>query len=381
MVVQRPRRRSVIDLEVHGVVGVRLIGATTRDAAKVERHLGAERTSLDRDPDIVIRFTERLSVPAITYLGLNSAAFADDGFYILDKNDGKIQARIHFDQIGGQCELLCANGLDSIPLLMDIVRFSFLAKRYIPLHASAFRYEQTGVLVMGWAKGGKTEALLAFANHGAEYVGDEWVLLSADGGTMYGLPVSVAIRDWHVEHVPHLVPRVSLEHRILFNMIRFLERLYAIWGFTPWSKSLLRRMLGRGLPRVRQQLIVRRHPRDLFRGRYCEGGVAMDKLFMTMSHSGSDFTVTPSDPLDVARRMSASVVYEHAQFFDYYEAFLFAFPHRRNTFLDEMGTLHEQLLCQALDGKEAYDIVHPYPFSFETLFDTMRPFVVSSDQR
>ena len=106
MVVQGPHRRSVIDLEVHGVVGVRLIDATGGDAAKVERHLGAEQTSLDRDPDIVIRFTESLSVPAITYVGLHSAAFADDGFYILDKNEGKIQARIHFDQIGGRCELL-----------------------------------------------------------------------------------------------------------------------------------------------------------------------------------------------------------------------------------------------------------------------------------
>ena len=379
MVVQTPPSDSVIDLQVHGVVGVRLIAATAKDAAKVERQLGAKRTSLEREPDIVIRFAERLSVPAITYLGLNSTGFADDGFYILDKNEGTIQARIPFNRIGGQCELLCANGLDSIPLLMDIVRFSFLAKSYIPLHAAAFRYEGTGVLVMGWAKGGKTEALLAFANHGAQYVGDEWVLLSAEGRTMYGLPVSVAIRDWHVEHVPLLVPRVSLEHRILFIMIRSLEGLYALWGRTPWRRSLLRRMLGRGLPRVRQQLIVRRHPRDLFRDGYCEGGVAMDKLFLTMSHSEPDFRVTPADPLDVARRMAASVVYEHAQFFEYYAAFLFAFPHRRSAFLDEMDTLLEKLLCHALEGTEAYEAIHPYPFSFESLFHAMRPFVEASD--
>ncbi len=375
MVVQRPPRRSVVDLDVHGIVGVRLVAATAKEAAKVARQLGAERTSLVREPDIVVHFTERLSTPAITFLGLNSTAFTDDGFYVLDKNDGEIQAQIPFDQIGGQCELLCTSGLDSVPLLMDIVRFSFLAKHHVPLHASAFRYGETGVLVMGWAKGGKTEALLAFANHGAQYVGDEWVMLSADGRRMYGLPVSVAIRDWHVEHIPNLVPRVSLEHRILFTVIRSLEGLYAIWGRTPWRKSLLRRMLGKGLPRLRQQLIVRRHPRDLFRDRYCEEGVAMDKLFLTMGHSEPDFRVTPADPSDIARRMVASVIYEHAQFFEYYEAFLFAFPHRRNAFLDDMDTLHEKLLCQALEGKEAYEVKHPYPFSFEDLFDAMRPFV------
>jgi hypothetical protein len=361
-------------------VGVRLIGATAKDATKVTRQLGAERTSLDSEPDIVIRFAERLSAPAITYLGLNSTAFTDDGFYVLDKNKGEIQAQIPFDRIGGPCELLCINGLDSIPLLMDIVRFAFLAKRYVPLHAAAFRYGQAGVLVMGWAKGGKTEALLAFANHGAQYVGDEWVLLSADERMMYGLPVSVAIRDWHVAHIPKLLPRVSLEHRVLFTVIRSLERLYAIWGRTPWRRSLLRRMLGRGLPRLRQQLIVRRHPRDLFRDRYCDGGVAMDKVFLTMSHGEPDVRVTPADPLDVARRMVASVVYEHAQFFEYYEAFLFSFPRRRNAFLDEMATLHEKLLCQALEGTEAYEVKHPYPFSFEALFDAMRPFVDASDR-
>ena len=379
MEVQAPPHGSVIDLQVHGIVGVRLIAATAKDAAKVERQLGAKRTSLEHEPDIVIRFEERLSAPDITYLGLNSTAFADDGFYILDKNEGTIQARIPFDRIGEPCELLCANGLNSIPLLMDIVRFSFLAKRYVPLHAAAFRFEQTGVLVTGWANGGKTSALLAFASHGGQYVGDEWVLLSADGKTMYGLPVSVAIRDWHVEHLPHLVPRVSLEHRILSLLIRSLEILYVIWGRTPWRKSLLRRMLGRGLPRLRQQLIVRRHPRDLFRDRYCEGGVAMDKLFLTMSHSEPSFSVTPTDPLDVARRMSASVTYEHAQFFEYYHAFLFAFPHRRNAFLDEVDTVHEELLCHALEGTEAYEVMHPYPFSFESLFHAMRPFVEASD--
>src|SRR5207247_1046267 len=98
------------------------------------------------------------------------------------------RARVDFRQIGGRCEIVSQSGLGPVPLLIGIVTVTALGKSFVPLHGSAFVHNATGIIVTGWAKGGKTEALLAFAEHGARYVGDEWILLSSDGRKVYGVP-------------------------------------------------------------------------------------------------------------------------------------------------------------------------------------------------
>ena len=132
--------QRIMDFDIHGIVGVRMINPLAGDAKAFTYQLGAMQTSLKRVPDIIVHFTEQLSTPTLKYLGLNSTAFTDDGFYLLNGRNGKVDARIPFDTIGDQCEVLCRRGLGSVPLLFDIVKFTALKKNYVPLHASAFIY-------------------------------------------------------------------------------------------------------------------------------------------------------------------------------------------------------------------------------------------------
>ncbi|HMQ30942.1 MAG TPA: hypothetical protein PKD53_09445, partial [Chloroflexaceae bacterium] len=44
-----------VDYDLHGLVGIRLIGASAGDAAAVTRQLGPVQAPLARDPDITIR--------------------------------------------------------------------------------------------------------------------------------------------------------------------------------------------------------------------------------------------------------------------------------------------------------------------------------------
>jgi hypothetical protein len=53
---------SVTDYDVHGIAGVRLVGALPSDAAVVDRQLGRLRAPLRRDLDVVVRFVDRLEV-------------------------------------------------------------------------------------------------------------------------------------------------------------------------------------------------------------------------------------------------------------------------------------------------------------------------------
>lgn len=364
----------LMDFDLHGIVKIRLVDPQADDVARLVRKLGLTQASADQEPDIIIRFKEELSLPEATYLNLNSTAFTDEGFYLLNKNSGRVQARIPFDQIGGQCEILCRSGLSTVPLLFEIILLTYLKKDYIPLHASAFVHHDKGILVMGWAKGGKTEMLLSFANHGAHYVGDEWVMLSPDGQAMFGIPVTIAVRDWQISYIPELLPGIDLQSRMLFKVIHSLDGLHRTLVRGRWKNSFPLRSLGRALPRLRQQLMVRKAPQAIFKDRYRKEGAAVDKVFLIMSHSEADIRVEPCDPGEIARRMLGSLEYEQMHFFEYYTAFKYAFPDRQNEFLEAFNERLDALLGQALRNKEAYQVLHPYPVPLDALFEALQPY-------
>ena len=129
--------RNIIDYDIHGIVGIRLINPTVSDAITVASKLGQYQKSLDREPDIIIRFKEKLYTPSLTYLGLDYAGFTYEGFYILSSRENA-KVRIPFEKIGSQFEILCESGLHTIPWLFEMINLTFLAKNYVPLHASAF---------------------------------------------------------------------------------------------------------------------------------------------------------------------------------------------------------------------------------------------------
>lgn len=367
-----PNRR-ILDFDLHGIVGVRFVNPTDSDALALTNQLGAMQASLGGEPDIVVHFKEHLSPPSVKYLGLNSAAYTDEGFYLLGRKSGEVEARIPFDRIGDPCEISCQSGLGSVPLLFDVVRFTALKKNYVPVHASAFLHNGVGVLVTGWTKGGKTEALLSFANHGAHYVGDEWVLLSSDGRMMFGMPINLAIWDWQFKHIPDILPRISMQKRILFKSIHFLEAIHALLECRRLGRFYLVELLEQALPFLRRGLKIREPPQAVFGNRVSRLGTTPDILLLMISHSESNIRVEPCDPMEIARRMANSNECEQMPFFEYYKAFKFAFPHLSNAFLEKADEMQSSLLRHALEGKEAYMVFHPYPVAFEALFDELKP--------
>jgi len=177
---------TAIDYDLHGLAGVRVVGATARDAAVVDRQLGPIRGPLRRDPDIVVRFVDHLDVEGpLRLLGVDDAGFTDDAFLVLRaRHKARARVLIPLDRIGRRCEIVCERGLPAVPLLIATLNLTVLARGALPLHASAFFHEGRGVVVTGWSKGGKTEAVLAFVARGARFVGDEWVYVGPDGATV-----------------------------------------------------------------------------------------------------------------------------------------------------------------------------------------------------
>src|SRR4051812_6722704 len=111
-----------IDYDVHGAVGVRLLDASTADAAAVDRQLGPVRAPLGREPDIVVRFVDRLprSGP-VRLLGLGEAAFTEDAFLLLrSRHKARARVRVDLATVGARCEIVSEHGVPAIPLLVAI---------------------------------------------------------------------------------------------------------------------------------------------------------------------------------------------------------------------------------------------------------------------
>ncbi|MGH2524522.1 MAG: hypothetical protein ACRDH2_18605, partial [Anaerolineales bacterium] len=361
------------DFDLHGLAGIRLLNASPADAAAVTRQLGPIQAPLTREPDLVIRFVDRLTTTSrVRTLGLDEAGFTDDAFLVLrSKHKARARVQIPFEQIGKQCQIVCESGLPAVPLLIPILNLTVLAKGALPLHASAFTYNGVGALTTGWSKGGKTETLLAFMAHGASYIGDEWVYLTGDGGQMYGIPEPIRVWDWHLNYLPEYRKLVGAGDRARLGAIRLaqsLDRALPDRSGLPPVKAVRRVM-----PLLKRQSFVDMHPKKLFGPGFGALAGPLHKIFFVVSHETPDVRVEPMAPDEVARRMVFSLQHERLDFMAYYYKFRFAFPEAANDFIEQAEQLQRERLIRVLADKPAYAVYHPYPVPIQSLFEAVQP--------
>jgi hypothetical protein len=366
---------DVIDYDLHGMVGVRVLDATGADARVVDRQLGGMRGSLHREPDLVVRFVDELTsdVPPIL-LGLEDAAFTADRLRLAAPTPrGLRRTAVSFGGADRPSILECERGIRSVPSLIPLVNLHAGAHGFLALHASAFVYRGVGTLVTGWAKGGKTETLLGFMARGAQYLGDEWVYLDPRGGEMYGVPVPIRLWQWHMAQLPEYRRRVPGRDRA--RIAAFAAARRATRGALP---MLNRIGIGanaavRAHGVLARLLSTKRAPRQLFGAGACVTHGRVDKLLLVMSHESSEITVVPTSGANIAERMLASLQYERIGLLETYIKHRFAFPNARSNLVENAEATEKALLGAALATHDAYEVRHPYPFEIGRLVDLIEP--------
>lgn len=367
-----------VDYDLHGLVGIRLIDPSASDCAAITRQLGSIQSTLERIPDIVIRFVDRLpSTGRLRYLGVDEAGFTDDAFVILrSKYKSQAKVQLPFAAIGSeQCEIVCEHGLSAVPLLIPLVNLTALSRGVMPLHAAGFVYNGVGTVVTGWSKGGKTETLLAFMDRGAHYIGDEWIYISSDGQHIYGIPEPIRLWEWHLHDLPVYQQRIQRRDLIRLRAIKTVLTLEQGLPDGRASLGLVRRVMRI----LKRQLHVDVHPAQLFGERSRSTSAAFDQLFFVGSHAAPETCVQPIEGQEVAERMVFSLEYERQNFMAYYLAFRFAFPHLRNALIEQAGRLYREGLLRLFAGREAHAVFHPYPVALPTLFETIQPLLVKRE--
>jgi len=364
---------GAVDYDIHGLVGVRLVAPSQTNVAAVNAQIGPPSPRVLRRPDIVVRYVDRLPAGPVRYVDLGKTASSKSGFIVLPEGDGEGRVSIPFERIGTDCEILCERSVGWIPLLIPIINLTALKKhRCVPIHASAFVHEGTGVLVTGWVKSGKSEALLAFSQHGALYVGGEWVLLSSDGNTMYGLPGTFRMWEWQRRELSHPQPMGGSAGT--FRLIRFLDSVQRavpqrLLCFGPLK------LLREGMPALRRKLNFRIEPKAIFGDRCGSLTGRPDKIFIGMVHSDKRILIESAEAAKVADQLACAMEFELTSLMSHYRAFKFAFPGMRNEYLEKVHDVLRDALRKALATKEIYMLYHPYPVSFDGLYQAMQDLV------
>jgi len=374
---RRQMDQQVVEFDIHGVVGIRLVDPTAADVAAVTKQLGPLQRLLLREPDVTLRFVQHLPTPRLRHLGLKQKGFTDDAFFVFDGRTNGTMARIPFDLVGKPCEIACERGRGAVPLLMPILSLTALAKGFVAVHASAFVHHGSGILMAGWAGSGKTTTLLGFASKGAEFIGEELVLLSGDGQMMCGLPREIELSPSHLETVPDVRRAIKRHRRWAFESLRHLARMQGILG-EKINDAFPASVLGRAISAAQRRVLPKVSPQAVFGSRVDSLIAKPEKVFLLISHDDSCVKVRRTPPTEMARRIAHMAQYEQNRFTEHYLAFKFAFPAVKNAFLEESPAYQYELLSRALMAKETYTVWHPHPVNFSVLYEKIKPFCEST---
>jgi hypothetical protein len=360
-----------VDFDLHGLAGIRLIDASPSDARAIERQLGPLAKPLEREPDITIRFVDQAVDPSrLRYLGAREVGWTDDAFYVLKSRKTPVVVRIPMEDVGGRCEIVCEHGLPAVPFLIAILNLTVLGNGALPLHAAAFEHDGVGTLITGWSKGGKTELLMAAAGAGARYIGDEWVYLTTDG-RMYGIPEPIRLWDWHLRQLPAVRASLGLGDRV---KLRGIPAISGIERAMPKRirRSAPGRAAHRAMPILEEQLRVDIAPETLF-GPVGDLSGRLDRILFVVSAAGSETTLEAIDPLAVAERMVASLMYERREFLALWQQARFTQPGIHNEHIETFEDRQRELLRGIFRGRPACLVTHPYPVDIHALFEAVRP--------
>ena len=363
-----------MDYDLYGIIGIRLINPSEGDVRNISKLLLPFRSNLVREPDINIEFKKNWELGDIINIGLDTG-FNDDGFYILSNGRTKLKAKIPFDKIGGKFTIVCEQDIVGIPLFNQFINLSFLRKNYVPIHASAFSYNNSNVLVIGWSKGGKSEILFSFMNHGAQFIGDETILISTLEKKIYGIPVPVSIWEWQFKEIPKLLPPLNRQKKMLFKGIHLINWLYKLANKIKLKNLSVVKLVGESLPVLKKQLNIRVAPDKIFGSKINWSEHNLSKIILAMSHSKKNVLVDECDSQNIINRMLTSSLYEFDSFYNFYNMYKFAFPGSKNKFIESVPEIYNELLRDALSDIETYKVVHPYPVTYESLFESLKPIV------
>ncbi|MDX6226015.1 MAG: hypothetical protein QOE64_2391 [Frankiales bacterium] len=334
---------------VAGSGSLLLLDTTPADLSLVAPYVDTNAEAVPGDPLLTVRFVDRLPRRELRLVGERHAV--DDRALLMRSGAG--WARLPLGDANAGDELVCERRVDEVPHLVDLLNLAALHRGALPLHAAALARDGAGVLLVGWSKGGKTEAVLARTARGDRLVADEWVHLDSQL-TARALGYRMRIWAWQLAQAPHVAGRLSAKER---------RRLAAVG-------TLLR-----VAPQAVRSPLERRHgsylrPEAAFPGQLAAAAV-ISQVVLLESHDASDVSSVEADAGLVAERAAASTRFERRGLMESYAALRYALPGISDSRLDEADAIELAMARERIGQLPARVVAHPYPVDLDRLGDVV----------
>lgn len=371
-----PGAGATREIDVRGLLTVRLAGADERDVAAVERQLGlSAQPALEAQPaeeaQLTVYYVEHLAARdgRLLRVGPPDLRWTEAGAAVVrGRGRARRWALIPFERIGGPLEIECERGIGRVPHLVSLLNLSLLAQGVVPLHASAFVLNGVGSVAAGWSQSGKTEALLAAMGAGATQVSDEWTYLAPDGQA-HGLPTPIRLEPWHLRSAFVRERAAAALGRGRMASLRAADRLAGV------SAAGRLGLLTAGLVRRGRRLLGSDHvdvqPGALFGSAACAAALRLERFYWLVPRNGGESSgtvhVSAVSAAETAARMALAHVHHRLELLDAYWRFRYAFPLRRSELVEQMERRERELLEVALANVPIYRLEHPPGVDFGEL--------------
>ena len=222
-------------------------------------------------------------------------------------------------------------------ILEYLLKYLAPARNIAFVHASGVIYGGQGVLVPAWGGSGKTSLVLQFLDNGAEYMGDDLVLLD-DLGTMYPYRKPLNLLSYNVRQFESLLlPSLKSRAMRFYHISNVLAKVQGQMGTKTWLGRRIRQVREAAEARVGQYVV----PNQIFPQSKIGSPVHVGVVLFLTRVPGDEVTITTGDPACLAAKMEACLRWERQHYGDEILLYQFAFPNERS------------LLQEMMDGEEA----------------------------
>ena len=367
------------EIDVRGLLTIRLDGAGVADVRAVERQLGLPARPLAAPPaadaDLTIRYHDRLALgKQRRRVGPPDVSWTEAGLAVSTRRPGPAKwALVPFEQVGRQTAVDAERGIGAIPFLATLLNLTLLTRGVLALHGSAFIYRGVGVVAAGWSGSGKTEALLAATSTGGTMVADEWSLLT-QGRTVFGLPTRVSIEPHHLSGRLRNQDAATPGARWALRRAGAVSRVLNTFP----SRAIGRLPGGRLVHKAVTELgTASLAPSDLFGTAGCAESLSLERVVWMVPRDAGAGTeagleLKAVSTADLARRMAVAHVHHRLSFLDAYWRFRYAFPDRVNDLVESMEQRERELAEVLLAEVPAFLLEHPAGAAPATLVGALR---------
>jgi hypothetical protein len=262
-----------------------------------------------KDADITVEFINDISADSQSIRVRPPVACDEKGVFFHDHNYRVL--RVDIEKVGiANFRVTCDVGFNKhffVVIMEYLIHHLILESGHYFCHASAFIYEGKVILCPAWRHVGKTNILLAFMNEGAQYLGDDWVIVNQEGLIM-SMPKRLNLLFYNFREYPELCNHLDEDFKLLFNFVNRAEAgLYELDDST--------------LGMLTEKARLRISPFEIFKQEYNGKAVEIDYVFLLRRKMHSKPNVNEISLGDLAIATTSIIEFEQSHFHLYYLAY------------------------------------------------------------